>query len=223
MTGNFVNPTFWPYYNLNFGYTILGLGLGAVFSLILSELARALERRPLLSRAEQAVKEDMTRVMLDVKRASGADRSVMAFPWETSNNDMSKALGAKALAEMDRLSNDANALRNSVDQELFQGTYGTTFFMEANRLKDIQLKYASILDSGIMALLADAERLLDRLDMHLTIVLKNRKFEEDASDTLGLARKLKDLVLNDVYDDIQNLLKLLTQAIRNELIEKPSN
>jgi hypothetical protein len=140
-------------------------------------------------------------------------------PIDATNEELSRLEKEATLKGMETQANDLQVLRDSVSEDFLDGKYGEIFSTRAKRLGDLQLRYwSNFLEAKLVALMIDIEQLLDILDVHIKIVAKDRE-RERAMASSDLSKRLAAMYVEEVYKDLQNLMKKLLAGIRENLIE----
>jgi hypothetical protein len=225
LTGDFAKPWVgWPGYNPGLGYTIIDVGLGAFLVYIFIETLLLRERRQhwkeVEVRARKLVKTQLMGILADVISATNLTRTSFASI-DASKEEISGAEKEATVRAMEQQASDLQAIRDSVSEDVLDGKYGDIFSSRAKRLGDLQARYWSdFLEPRLVALLIDLEELLDISDMHIKIVAQDRERARSTPPS-DLSKQLADLYVEEVYKDLQNLLKKLLEGVKENLIEVP--
>jgi hypothetical protein len=221
VTGDFVRP--WVgYYNPGLGYTFVDVGFGAFIVFIFIDRLLLRERREYWkevgAKARNLVKTELMGIVADVLSVTMVSRPSFA-PVDATNEELLQLEKEATLKGMETQANDLQVLRDSVSEDFLDGKYGEIFSTRAKRLADLQLRYwSNFLEPKLVALMIDIEQLLDILDTHIKIVAKDRE-QERATTSSELSKRLAAMYVEEVYKDLQNLMKKLLAGIQENLIE----
>ena len=86
------------------------------------------------------------------------------------------------------------------------GTFQTLF---AKKLQILQITYGTYFDADFLVPLIDLAEYLDRLELHVELVIKER------ARTTGIS--LASMYEDEVYNDLQKLLSTLVSATRAKI------
>jgi hypothetical protein len=214
------------------GYSLLDVGLGAVVVFVLIDTLLLRERRRLQEKEDELwsavrdkvdklVASELTSITHAIFGATGL------HPWgfqrPASESEMTKERKGSALQELSRFLDDEELLpRRMKSSHLnpFDWDYGKFFAEKADALGSLQVRYWSrFLEQDLVSFLIDLEQELRKLDLHLAIVrsdkdeLKKMKKPEKAG-ALAIFAWDKGVV----YDCLQEILRLLSYGIQEDLI-----
>lgn len=216
------------------GYALVDVGLGAVAVFILIDSLLLRQRRidqqkdakfweKVGSRVNELLKGELMGIVADVTLATNAS-PVISAPIDATSDQLAALEKEATLKVMERMASDIDFLKENVQQaamNILNGEFGNLFSERAKRLGDLQMRYWSRFLSPVqVSMLIDLEQLLSNLDTHIAIVKKDRQRARETKPA-ELAHKLSSIYVDEVYKDLQNILKLLVNGIHEGSIEMP--
>jgi hypothetical protein len=225
VTGDFAKPwTGWPGYNSALGYTFADVGLGAFIVYIFIDTLLLREKRQHWKevgvRARKLVKTELMGILVDVIFSTNLTRGSFGSN-SASEEELLRAEKEATVKAMENQANDLSAIRDSVSEDLLDGKHGDIFSLRAKRLGNLQLRYwSNFLEPKLVALMMDLEQLLDVLDTHIKIVAQDRVRERSRTPSI-LSKQLSLMYVEQVYKDLQPLLRKLLEGVNENLIEVP--
>jgi hypothetical protein len=211
-TGDFLKPKWWPFsYVAGFGYSLFDVGLGILFGYVLIEILYLSERRKIARLGEELVRQEVAVIGADLKLISWNTTTpiVINYPVGTSQAEIDRLYRDAELNQMDSLSKDKKQLANKLDPNLLSGKLPNLFSIHARKLRTLQITYATYFDADFLVPLVDLAEYLDRLELHVELVVKERARPSGIS--------LSSMYEDEVYNDLQKLLSTLVSATRNKI------
>ncbi len=213
-------------YSLNqtLGYNFIAWG-GDIFLVygIIDVLLLRDERnrwRTVKSRVLALVRTNLTDTLDDVNLVTKAAFVTTHFPPQATREQQIEAMRQAILEKMRRLATDSTYLSTEVDPALMSGSLNAFFVEKAKRLSDLEVKYWSkFLEPTQMALIIDLESCLDSLNTHITIASKYLQVENPSEGSQQTRRYYEGFV----YEDLGQLLQLLSNGVENDMIDIPVN
>jgi hypothetical protein len=133
--------------------------------------------------------------------------------------------------KMRLLAEDSETLKRQVDPDLnrwhvfkFIDHYGGQFSWRAKNLADFQLRYSSrFLEPGLFAFIIDAEQLLKSLGSTVSNLVNYQstqanRFLKQTGDESETWARIAEIWREQIYSDLQRLLKVFVQAIDEGMI-----
>jgi hypothetical protein len=210
MTGDFTEPLWWwfgtnyYYKNINLGYSLFDLGIGALLVYVLFDVLVLAERRKIGARANSLIQKEVNALLGDIKSITAMEVTVFG----ASINNYGRLAREATIKEIERLAADRVALQSQLKrsyQQLFSKSSQAILIERRNNIDNLEAKYSFFLESELVVLMIDLEEYLYLLEMHIAIVLKK-----------GLSDSTGALYYEEACNDLQYLLSKLAEGARKK-------
>jgi hypothetical protein len=232
ITGDFGKPWSGMWYFPGLGYALFDVGLGALLIFIFVERLLSMERKLVQDRerrrwdairdkVKKLIAAELSGIASEMINATNASQPAMAGP-DATNEQIEEQARRATFKEMEKMSEDRELLRANAEQaalSILDRQYGDLFAQRAERLGDLQLRYWShFLDPKTVAYLVDLEQALETLDIHTKITQRER---QHPARKRSIEEALTGMYDQEVYRDLQTILKLIVEGVHENLIEIP--
>lgn len=211
-TGDFFRPSGWPWVYLpGFGYSVFDMGSGLLLGYCLIELLYLSDRRKVADIGQKLSRSEVATIAGDIKLVcwNTTNPIIVTYPQGTTQTRIDELTDDAETERMELLSNDKKQLTSMIDPNFLAGKIPDLFSIRAEKLRRLQLIFATYFDSDFLVLLINLTEYLDRLNLHVELVAKERA----STSKVNLAKMYED----EVYNDLQKLLSFLVSAHRKDL------